>query len=246
MDEETKSVRKAIIETIEFFSDFELHKRIWTPPCDQRYTSHAEMYNVYFDIIILDKLFPDHKEYNFTLDQVVAIDKFEIALEEDFEEMYWEQCSVIVKDPKWHELTQLAKKVYEKLLEDQTKNVDENGFTKGFYKSMKEYIIESIQTLSDLDFQKKSWTEIQISDTHPFDRIRRFFSAFANYLEEFIPLHKKYGFTLDQARSIEKLIKAINAYQFTEKYRCGFQVPNDPSWQKNVVELAQEINAMLS
>ena len=117
MDKRQKNIKKLLIDIIKTISDTKFQERIWVRGEGPEVNSFDEEINNFFDTLeAID--FSKKEEYGLSEKQVNSI-----CMLRDSLDSYCDTLPLIgddrkiLKDPKWREITSLARLVYERLKE---------------------------------------------------------------------------------------------------------------------------------
>jgi hypothetical protein len=114
MDNNKKGMKDLIVNLVHKFSDKEYQKRVWLEGKGSECESYDEAFMFFCETY--DDIREIYKNFGFSEEQNELLEAFYKKIDE-YDENAPRDYAAILNDPKWNEICQFAKKVYEALKE---------------------------------------------------------------------------------------------------------------------------------
>jgi hypothetical protein len=217
-----------IIDTLKLIASAEFQEKGWVKGEVHDYCCFSEtICGLYNDMCFEDFIDHDAKEFGLTTHQIEKLDQFRKALNAYLDKHgSYEDHEVIVRDPEWHKIRQLAKECLEALLVrkylDPSKEIP------------KESLLSLISDFAFPKFQKRVWIEERRPGKNPFrEMMERFFHSNACKTKEIIEQYKDYEVTEEQQRYLIKLYDTLKLYWEKNKDEEDLRkILDEPEWHQ--------------
>jgi hypothetical protein len=223
-----------VIEFLKQIASAEFQEKGWVRNEIHDYCTFVETMCGLFDDSNFED-FIDNKAANwgYTDEQIKKLDKLRHALNAfDAKHGCYEDPALIVKDPEWLKIREMAKDVLKSL-----------GIEK-YLDPSKELIryclLDTIKDISRSDYQEKYWMKLRKPDSNSYEEVmKKFFQIYK--AQALINHYKEYEITENQLEKLIKLYEALKAYREKKQDVQDLrEIINDPEWHQ-IRALAGEV-----
>jgi hypothetical protein len=222
-----------VIESLKQIASAEFQEKGWVKAEIHDYCCYLETMCGLFDEGLFDEFVDIRaKEFGFSEDQIKKLDMFRKAIH-IFDSKYsrWEDPKVIISDPEWLKIREMAKDILKSLGIEKYLDPSKSIF--------KESLLNRIYWISDPVMQERWCMQEKSSEYRVDELMDLMFKKFK--FAEIIAHYKEYEIAENQIQPLKKLYEALKEYQ--EKIQ-GIQyfrkIINDPEWHQ-IRALAGEV-----
>lgn len=222
-----------IVNSLKEIASAEFQEKGWVKNEIHDYCTFVETMCGLFDDSNFDE-FIDQKapEWGFSHEQIKKLDKLRCALNAyDAEHGCYEDPALIIKDPEWLKIRELAK--------DALKSLGIEKYLDPSKSIFKDLLLSRIYSISDCIIQD-SWC-LQEGDPKPiFEELMNGIFKTCK-IAEIIARYKDYEITDNQIQVLRRFHDALKAYrEKTQNFQNFRKIVEDPEWQ-HIQALAQEV-----
>jgi hypothetical protein len=222
-----------VIESLKEIASAEFQEKGWVKNEVHDYCTFVETMCGLFDDSNFDE-FIDEKaaDWGYTEEQIDKLDKLRDALNAfDAEHGCYEDPAIIVKDPDWLKIRELAK--------DALKSLGIEKYLDPSKSIFKDSLLNGIYYLTDPGTQAR-WCMQEKASEQLFDELLNGMFKKCKF-SEVVAHYKDYEITDDQAQALRGFYQALKAYrEKTQDARTIREVLNDPEWHQ-IQALAGEV-----
>lgn len=225
-----------IVESLKEIASAEFQEKGWVRGEIHQYCNYVETSCGLFDDACFEDFLDFYAEkFGLSCQQIQILNRVREAMKNfsrSLQHHGYEDPQIIVNDPKWHEIRQLAK--------DALKTLGIENYldpSKSFYRDCLLYRIDDI---ADQEQQRIWWVDKRGAGTNPFKTLMHdFFTTFK--AGTLIEKHAEYQITDLQCLVLQSLYDALLAYQQGHDQEGDLQkILDDPEWHQ-IQALARDV-----
>lgn len=206
----------------------EFQEKGWVKGEIHDYCSYIDTMCGLFDDSLFDDFIDEQaKKFGLTDDQIQKLDQLRQAIRK-FEKRYggYEDPSIIIKDPEWLKIRQIAKEVLKSL--GMENDLDPS---KDIFKSS---LIFAVRDFANARSQERIWIKERRSGSNPFQElVEKFFHSPTCKTDEIIKHYKEYAISENQREVLVKFYTVLKEYVQNLKNSNDLQaILNDPQWHQ--------------
>ncbi len=227
-----------VIESLKEFASSEFQEKGWIKGEIYDYCCYTEIICGLFHESIFDDFVDEKaKEFGFSSDQIEKLDRFRKAVRV-FDARYggWEDPQIILNDPEWSRIRELAK--------DALKSLGIEHYLDPSKDIFKKSLLRLIYWIADPEiFKQKSLQERPNTEKNPFEEFMDDIFRSSKF-EEIIAQYKEYEITESQLILLKSIRDKLKLYkEKTPKPHNLIEVLEDPEWHQIQILATEVVNA---